>query len=318
MDFEALYSAVDERLDATDLAGAAQLLEQATSEDLDEEEALALVPLWEDLADAYADRSRFDDAMEAIRRSIDLTDGGAALRAKIAGYQYRAGRQDEARAEWDALRDDNPDDVWVHFTAGLACADADEPEEALPWLTTALETVVQRGDREGLLADLLELREEVVADVGEGIDDLQERGEALLERQLRQFSGDAAAQRQEPDKVAVAWFPEPEWAEAVKRWPDITEGPGTADYRGYATYLQRRLVELAGGGVRLSLAPLFLDAYVTWTEARGLDPGEADSRASYATEVARLGNEVPWPPGRNDPCWCGSGEKYKKCCARAA
>lgn len=19
-------------------------------------------------------------------------------------------------------------------------------------------------------------------------------------------------------------------------------------------------------------------------------------------------------PGRNDPCWCGSGEKYKRCC----
>ena len=21
-------------------------------------------------------------------------------------------------------------------------------------------------------------------------------------------------------------------------------------------------------------------------------------------------------PGRNDPCWCGSGKKYKKCCGR--
>jgi uncharacterized protein YecA (UPF0149 family) len=24
---------------------------------------------------------------------------------------------------------------------------------------------------------------------------------------------------------------------------------------------------------------------------------------------------VSWPPGRNQPCWCGSGYKYKKCCA---
>jgi len=22
----------------------------------------------------------------------------------------------------------------------------------------------------------------------------------------------------------------------------------------------------------------------------------------------------PQKPGRNDPCWCGSGRKYKKCC----
>jgi uncharacterized protein YecA (UPF0149 family) len=23
---------------------------------------------------------------------------------------------------------------------------------------------------------------------------------------------------------------------------------------------------------------------------------------------------LEWPPGRNDPCWCGSRTKYKKCC----
>jgi hypothetical protein len=24
-----------------------------------------------------------------------------------------------------------------------------------------------------------------------------------------------------------------------------------------------------------------------------------------------------WPPGRNEPCWCSSGRKYKKCCGPA-
>ena len=24
-------------------------------------------------------------------------------------------------------------------------------------------------------------------------------------------------------------------------------------------------------------------------------------------------NEVSEKPGRNEPCWCGSGKKYKKC-----
>jgi hypothetical protein len=23
---------------------------------------------------------------------------------------------------------------------------------------------------------------------------------------------------------------------------------------------------------------------------------------------------IQWPPGRNQPCWCGSGTKYKRCC----
>lgn len=26
---------------------------------------------------------------------------------------------------------------------------------------------------------------------------------------------------------------------------------------------------------------------------------------------------VPWPPERNQPCWCGSDQKYKKCCGVA-
>lgn len=31
---------------------------------------------------------------------------------------------------------------------------------------------------------------------------------------------------------------------------------------------------------------------------------------SNPNEVA----EIQWPPGRNQPCWCGSERKYKKCC----
>ncbi|MFC9693283.1 SEC-C domain-containing protein [Kribbella sp. NPDC056951] len=27
---------------------------------------------------------------------------------------------------------------------------------------------------------------------------------------------------------------------------------------------------------------------------------------------------VAWPPGRNQPCWCGSEVKYKRCCGAAA
>jgi SEC-C motif len=36
-----------------------------------------------------------------------------------------------------------------------------------------------------------------------------------------------------------------------------------------------------------------------------------DDDASTAPEP---GPRLPWPPGRNDPCWCGSRAKYKKCC----
>ena len=43
-------------------------------------------------------------------------------------------------------------------------------------------------------------------------------------------------------------------------------------------------------------------------------------RARTALRDARPGGPqvIGWPPGRNQPCWCRSGRKYKKCCAAPA
>lgn len=51
-----------------------------------------------------------------------------------------------------------------------------------------------------------------------------------------------------------------------------------------------------------------------------LDPADSDTISTWVTlEVTehdpRLG---PWPPGRNEACWCASGRKYKKCCGSPA
>jgi predicted Zn-dependent protease len=46
--------------------------------------------------------------------------------------------------------------------------------------------------------------------------------------------------------------------------------------------------------------------------ARVHDSGRA--RSSYAARLLADGEAVAWPPGRNEPCWCGSGKKYKRCC----
>ena len=45
----------------------------------------------------------------------------------------------------------------------------------------------------------------------------------------------------------------------------------------------------------------------------GLDPGHAEKADSQRqTEPVRKGKKI----GRNDPCPCGSGKKYKHCCGR--
>ena len=33
-----------------------------------------------------------------------------------------------------------------------------------------------------------------------------------------------------------------------------------------------------------------------------------------STAVSEAGAGRAWPPGRNEPCWCGSERKYKRCC----
>jgi hypothetical protein len=46
-----------------------------------------------------------------------------------------------------------------------------------------------------------------------------------------------------------------------------------------------------------------------------LDPGELDAlRAALADALSGTGGEPQ--PGRNEPCPCGSGQKYKRCCGR--
>jgi uncharacterized protein YecA (UPF0149 family) len=58
-----------------------------------------------------------------------------------------------------------------------------------------------------------------------------------------------------------------------------------------------------------------VEEFVAWCEEQGEDPERA--RAQYTAERLRTGEAIAWPPGRNDPCWCGSSSKYKKCCGPA-
>jgi hypothetical protein len=46
----------------------------------------------------------------------------------------------------------------------------------------------------------------------------------------------------------------------------------------------------------------------------GATPAQTALQAALAQAAERAGPPPPAKrPGRNDPCWCGSGKKYKKC-----
>ena len=57
-------------------------------------------------------------------------------------------------------------------------------------------------------------------------------------------------------------------------------------------------------------------AYETLRRATESDEGWISVRAMDALLEDRAPGPKPRPVGRNDPCPCGSGKKYKRCCGR--
>jgi SEC-C motif len=112
----------------------------------------------------------------------------------------------------------------------------------------------------------------------------------------------------------VGWFPREELAAALERWPDLDGELADAD--GYCRRLDARLRELVGASARRPvIAPLRVGELIEYADREGLHPADASTRAGLSVELDRLGETVAWPPARNELCWCGSGRKYKRCCA---
>jgi tetratricopeptide (TPR) repeat protein len=284
-----------------------------------------------DLADTWEALGRPDDAIEAMREAIAAGWRGAPDgRCRIAEILMRSGRVAEAAPIWAQVRLETPEDVWLYNVAGLEYAAIGDHSTALEWLTAGLALALDSDDPERLVGQLADLRLASLAEVGSGPDDLQATAEAFLAQPRRKqtrhavprltFEGDPAAfAGQAVTEIAWAWFPASEYAEALRRWPELTEPGGPAaggrSHAAYCRAMESGLRTAADAGMTgLEIAPLHLDEFSAWCETRDTDRVEA--RAGYAAELARARDPrlVSWPPARNGLCWCGSRRKKKKCC----
>src|SRR5688572_33093866 len=119
-DIEELTEQVSEALEATDLARAAQLLDRVAPEDVAEEDQPAVVGLWEELADAFAERGRHDNAIATIRRCLELEFAADHdVRGTLAVHLLRSGEEEEADALWQVVATEQPDEVTRRFMAGI-------------------------------------------------------------------------------------------------------------------------------------------------------------------------------------------------------
>lgn len=294
-------------------------------------EYLDVVELHSELVEAYDRLGRVEEALHQADLLVELGYRSQPdPRCRRAEILTRHGRLEEAAAIWDAVAADTPDDVWVYNNAGLEYGAIGEHELALDWLTRALELAVRTGDPERLLGQLRDLRAASLANLGLEPDELQnatptQELPARWDSPTTLRSAREVNTAREPLKpVALAWLPADEYAEWPQHWPDLADSPLLHDDEdepvSHTVYCRRMEGQLRAhseaGMTRLSVVPVRADEFRPWVAENAPDePDPSQLRAQYAADVARDSSRtVTWPPGRNDPCWCGSGRKYKKCC----
>ncbi len=296
-------------------------------------DALDPADLYLELATEYEALGRWDDALAAadaaVDAGLDMHPDPRCLRAEIL---MRAGRVAEAEAIWAVVRADTPDDVWLYNNAGLEYADTGDHRTALDWLTDGLRLALRTSDPERLVDQLADLRQASLDSLGQPADALQEQAMMFLREQKQarhQRSARTGQAAPEPTggaigSVALAWLPAGDYEQAVTLWPDFSgsdrvAGPdGPLPHAQYCRTMQKILVEYAESGVPgLAIAPVGVAPFTAWCAEEGQQPDSAEARAEYAAHLAAERDPalIAWPPGRNQPCWCGSGRKYKKCCA---
>jgi hypothetical protein len=330
-DLERINSELDAARERDDHRGQVRLITSALA--LPESEPDRAEYL-DELAYAYEKLGRFDEAVDAMRQAVaagwdgELDDHPSA-QALIADLLLRAGHDQEGDEAWTQAERDDPRNPWVHSAASDAYTRVGLHRKALPWQTKGLELALAAGEGEGELAwHLTGERAQTMDALGLAPDELQLRAEELIERQEQQ---DRKAELEflrrwnQPQTVApqqayigAAWFPADQYPRALQTWPSFAEDYEHGPYQAYCARLELMLRDLKAQGVkRLALTPIQVDDYLAWCAEHDRDPEQPDTRASYSTTL--LGRDIvnPWPPERNEPCWCGSQRKYKKCCLRA-
>lgn len=207
-------------------------------------------------------------------------------------------------------------DPFVHEMVGETLELHGRLEDALRWFSSGL-TRAEREDPDAIDIGCLNGRYRVRRALGLPVD----RYDLLCEERRREYATDLEEEGRRlqeaggtaPALMTVLYWPPDEFALVLDRWPEVAElyGSEHAEHRGI---VERHLRALAEERSRVAVCSGDFSEYLEYAEKRADHGGDAATRAGYAAHLGHLGRSAPFPPGRNDRCWCGSGLKYKKCC----
>ncbi|WP_433783276.1 SEC-C metal-binding domain-containing protein [Actinomycetospora sp. CA-101289] len=250
-------------------------------------------------AEAHELAGDHDEALDLSARAVTASAGTIDahwLRAVHAERLLRRGREDEGMATLTSLRPLLHRDATAAVPIVEALTENGRAELAEQWLTAALATAMEHEERhtEGsdeqldaadVVDGLVTVRRDVRADLGLAPDEYDALADEL----------DAA-----PDLV---FFPEAPFARLLAAQPAVADELGR-DWDAHRALIEGELQAADAEGEVLDVevaTPALLTAMLA-------DPDSPDA------PDPEPGPRLAWPPGRNDPCWCGSGAKYKKCC----
>jgi tetratricopeptide (TPR) repeat protein len=290
-------------IDAPTLTEAEQELDRLAHRDA--ELPVPLGDLYDELAGAAAEDDEYELAARLEAKAIEAGCRYQFLAREMRGwYLLKAGSTEAGEALFRELITERPDDTELRIALGQARSDAGLHEAALDAFDDALAAAKRRGYRKEIDRARVERRaerEHVGLELDED-DRLAPPPTPMPSRRGRIASG-------------VAWFPPGQRDAALAHWPDLADD--FADPDRYAVHIETELRSLhTAFGYRPAVAPIVVDEFIGWAAAEGYDDSGGEARSVYAAEITRAGRAIPWPPGRNEPCWCRSGRKYKRCCGR--
>ncbi|MFE3172018.1 SEC-C metal-binding domain-containing protein [Amycolatopsis sp. NPDC059235] len=258
-----------------------------------------------------------DRAVALLTQAVALggEEGGNA-RVELAEVLFDLGEFDEAQARLDELRSEQlPSSMPYHLAAELL-EHRGELQQALAWFDLAVarlseEELADRNTEFGfftLANNVLTGRRRVRRALGLPPDEQDESVQGPSDP-VR-----AAAPPAPPGEVRVLFWPRDEIPRAHEAWPHLVQH---ADADTIVADREADNRELSETGVaRILMVPLTVAKLREFATRTGGDPAAEDTRLACMNEVFEEGGALSWPPARNEPCWCGSGAKYKKCCGR--
>ena len=269
-------------------------------------------------------RGHLDDALRCAEDAV--SDGGPAWidpRGQLLGVLLA---REDPRAEEvirelrGGLRNLADPDLLIEVVAE-DLTEAGREREALRWFSIGLADIDPDdiADEDTHLHGLLGGRSRIRRSLGLGIDRFDAaaaRVQHFLDERDRRESGDWGTDRDAVGLHLLYW-PEADFERLVERWPDMADGYG-GSAAAHLVETEGHLRTYADEGVTVSVGAGDFLEFLEFAETKDVDPRTGVARASYASELGRTGRTTAWPPGRNDPCWCGSGTKYKRCCGSAA